>query len=115
LAPEQAARVFDRFYQGSEARTGEGTGLGLSIVAALASAHGGRAFVHSAPGDGTAFTVELPVGRADTGSADPGRAQPSITPSPSPSSPAPTGGAPVGRAAGPAPEVVDHGPRSVRH
>jgi len=61
LAADQAARLFDRFYQGSEARTGEGTGLGLSIVAALSAAHGGRAYVHSAPGDGTVFTVELPA------------------------------------------------------
>ena len=60
LAPEQSARVFDRFYQGSEARTGDGTGLGLSIVAALAAAHGGRALVESAPGEGTVFTVDLP-------------------------------------------------------
>ena len=50
LDVEQAARVFDRFYRGSEARTGEGTGLGLSIVAALAEAHRGSARVVSAPG-----------------------------------------------------------------
>ena len=61
LDAEQAARLFDRFYRGSEARTGEGTGLGLSIVAALATAHGGRAFVRSAPGQGSVFTVELPA------------------------------------------------------
>ncbi len=45
LDAEQAAHVFDRFYRGSEARTGEGTGLGLSIVAALVGAHGGSARV----------------------------------------------------------------------
>ncbi len=61
LAADQASRLFDRFYQGSEARTGEGTGLGLSIVAALSAAHGGRAFVQSVPGEGTVFTVELPA------------------------------------------------------
>ena len=60
LEPEQAARVFDRFYQGSAARTGSGSGLGLSIVAALAGAHGGRATVSSVPGAGCRFVVELP-------------------------------------------------------
>jgi two-component system OmpR family sensor kinase len=115
LAPEQAARLFDRFYQGSEARTGEGTGLGLSIVAALASAHGGRAVVHSEPGQGTAFTVELPVGRADAGSADTGDARPAIPKSPTPSSPPPIGAAPVDVTAGTAHDVVDHEPRPVRH
>jgi two-component system OmpR family sensor kinase len=115
LAPEQAARLFDRFYQGSEARTGEGTGLGLSIVAALATAHGGRAFVRSEPGEGTAFTVELPVGRADPESADPesadvGRTQPSPPPAPRPSS-AVSSDATVRSAH----EVVEHGPRPVRH
>ena len=61
LDAEQASHVFDRFYRGNEARTGEGTGLGLSIVAALASAHGGGARVETAPGEGSVFIVELPV------------------------------------------------------
>jgi two-component system OmpR family sensor kinase len=61
LDAEQASHVFDRFYRGNEARTGEGTGLGLSIVAALASAHGGVARVETAPGAGSTFIVELPV------------------------------------------------------
>ena len=61
LDAEQAARVFDRFYRGSEARTGEGTGLGLSIVDALAGAHGGRASVDTAPGAGAVFSVEIPA------------------------------------------------------
>jgi two-component system OmpR family sensor kinase len=66
LDDEQAAHVFDRFYRGSEARTGQGTGLGLSIVAALAGAHGGRAEVDAAPGEGAVFTVELPAADPDT-------------------------------------------------
>jgi two-component system OmpR family sensor kinase len=64
MADDQVARVFDRFYRGSEARTGEGTGLGLSIVAALAAAHGGQTSVHSVPGEGSVFTVELPAAAA---------------------------------------------------
>jgi two-component system OmpR family sensor kinase len=61
LDAEQAGRVFDRFYRGSAARTGEGTGLGLSIVAALATAHGGSARIDTAPGRGTVLVVEIPV------------------------------------------------------
>jgi two-component system OmpR family sensor kinase len=61
LTAEVKARVFDRFYRGNEARTGGGAGLGLSIVAALATAHGGRALVDSEPGRGTTFRVELPA------------------------------------------------------
>ena len=66
LDAEQAARVFDRFYRGSEARTGEGTGLGLSIVSALAGAHGGRARVDTAPGAGAVFVVEIPATDPET-------------------------------------------------
>jgi two-component system OmpR family sensor kinase len=65
LGSDQATRVFDRFYRGSEARTGEGTGLGLSIVAALAAAHDGRASVDAAPGAGAVFRVEIPAAEPD--------------------------------------------------
>jgi two-component system OmpR family sensor kinase len=101
LAADQAERVFDRFYRGSEARTGEGTGLGLSIVAALAAAHGGRAFVTSRPGEGAVFTVELPATEIEKGTP-----VPSLPPSPSQEHPTT-----VGAATG---EVVEHGLRPVR-
>jgi two-component system, OmpR family, sensor kinase len=63
MHPEQAARVFERFYRTDPARSrGKGgAGLGLSIVAAIAQAHGGRATVSSAPGQGASFRVELPL------------------------------------------------------
>jgi two-component system OmpR family sensor kinase len=63
LAPEVAARVFERFYRGDPARTRArgGSGLGLSIVAAVAEAHGGRVTVDTAPGAGARFLVELPL------------------------------------------------------
>ncbi|HMD46544.1 MAG TPA: sensor histidine kinase, partial [Acidimicrobiales bacterium] len=60
LTPEQADRVFDRFYRADPARSGGGTGLGLSIVRAIAEALGGRATVTSDAG-GACFTVELPL------------------------------------------------------
>jgi two-component system OmpR family sensor kinase len=63
LSPEQAERVFERFYRADTARgpgTG-GTGLGLAIVSALTTAHGGIASVHTAPGDGATFGITLPL------------------------------------------------------
>lgn len=65
LAPDDAARVFERFYRTDSSRTraSGGSGLGLSIVAALVAAHGGRVELDTAPGDGATFRVRLP--RAD--------------------------------------------------
>ncbi|PRY52184.1 two-component system OmpR family sensor kinase [Geodermatophilus tzadiensis] len=62
MAPEDAARVFERFYRAdaSRSRVAGGTGLGLSIVAALVAAHGGDVTLHTAPGQGAVFTVRLP-------------------------------------------------------
>ncbi|MGQ4600033.1 ATP-binding protein [Nocardia sp. R6R-6] len=76
LPPEEAERVFERFYRTDTSRTRSsgGTGLGLSIVQALVIAHGGEVGIRSTPDDGTTFTVRLPrktnshiVGGAVTG------------------------------------------------
>ncbi len=63
LPPDQAERIFERFYRGDPSRTRAhgGTGLGLSIVAAIVEAHGGRATVDTAPGAGARFCIELPL------------------------------------------------------
>jgi two-component system OmpR family sensor kinase len=63
LAPEQAERVFERFYRADPARShaAGGTGLGLSIVAALVAVHGGTVQVDSVPGRGARFRVVLPL------------------------------------------------------
>jgi two-component system, OmpR family, sensor kinase len=63
LTPEQAQRVFERFYRADQARTRKngGSGLGLSIVSALVSAHGGTATVQSVPGQGATFRITLPL------------------------------------------------------
>jgi two-component system OmpR family sensor kinase len=62
LPPEQAERVFERFYRADQARGGDGgTGLGLAIVAALVAAHGGLVELNTEPGQGTTFRVILPL------------------------------------------------------
>lgn len=65
LTPEQAERVFERFYRVDAARTRRadgttGTGLGLAIVAALVAAHNGSVEVTETPGGGATFRVRLP-------------------------------------------------------
>ena len=65
MAADQAAHAFERFYRGDpgRARTRGGSGLGLAIVQAIAVAHGGRASLVTAPGEGTTVRVELPPAR----------------------------------------------------
>ncbi|MGN7726069.1 ATP-binding protein [Luteimonas sp. 22616] len=64
LNDEQKQRLFRRFEQAEGARTAArygGSGLGLAICQELADAMGGRIVVDSAPGQGTRFTVDLPL------------------------------------------------------
>ena len=57
-------RVFERFYRVDRARSREtgGTGLGLAIVRHVASNHDGDVKVDSSEGEGSTFTLRLPVG-----------------------------------------------------
>jgi PAS domain S-box-containing protein len=65
IADEDQERLFERFHRvgGAVSRSHEGSGIGLALVAELTQLLGGEVSVHSVPGDGTAFTVRLPVGR----------------------------------------------------
>lgn len=60
--------VFDRFYQASnQAETGQaGSGIGLSIVKDYVEMHSGAVHVESKQGQGTVFTIQLPLGTAHT-------------------------------------------------
>jgi len=69
IAPEHHARVFERFFQvdDSSRRAHEGTGIGLALVRELVELHGGTVELASALGQGSVFTVRLPL--ADGGSS----------------------------------------------
>lgn len=55
------AHVWERLYRGDRSRSSPGLGLGLSLVRAFVEAHGGRVEVTSVPGEGTTFSVRLPL------------------------------------------------------
>jgi signal transduction histidine kinase len=59
--PEHQALIFEKFGRVSGEHAKPGTGLGLFIARSIAQAHGGSLEVHSRPGRGAAFTLELPA------------------------------------------------------
>ncbi len=67
IDPDDLPHVFEPFYRGSAARSSQvhGTGLGLSLVKEITEALGGRLTVMSTPGEGSAFTLHLPVARLE--------------------------------------------------
>jgi signal transduction histidine kinase len=80
IAPDVLPHIFKRFYRAdpARARTGGGAGLGLAIVAHVAETHHGNINVESSPGEGSTFTLRLPLrdasadgtpARLDTGAA----------------------------------------------
>lgn len=66
--PEDAReQIFERFTQvdSSATRRFEGTGIGLSLVKEIVSAHGGEVMLQSVVGEGSTFTLRLPVGELE--------------------------------------------------
>lgn len=61
LAREECERIFTPYYTSKQ----HGTGLGLAIVQSVVSDHNGRITVHSEPGHGTNFVIELPAGKVE--------------------------------------------------
>lgn len=64
IAEDDLPHVFQRFYRSTAARALPGSGLGLSIVQRAAERHGGSVEVASTLGDGSTFTLRLPVAPA---------------------------------------------------
>ena len=75
IPPEDLQRIFEPFAQGSAdpLRTKGGSGLGLSISKQFVELHGGRIWVESQVGVGTAFFVELPLSDPEGPVTPPGR------------------------------------------
>lgn len=59
IAPEHLKKIFDPFF--TTKPVGEGTGLGLSITYGIVERHGGAIGVESRGGEGTTFTVAIPI------------------------------------------------------
>jgi signal transduction histidine kinase len=63
ISADDLPHIFEPFYRGPEVSSEQikGSGLGLSLVQHMAAAHGGCVTVRSTPGEGSAFTIHLPV------------------------------------------------------
>lgn len=60
---EEQPEVFRKFFRGSEPRKSHirGTGIGLAMLSHIVRAHGGTVTLESMPGEGSTFTIQLPV------------------------------------------------------
>ena len=61
VAGEEVKLIWDRLYRGDRSRATPGLGLGLALVRAIISAHGGAVAVTGEPGQGSTFTLTLPL------------------------------------------------------
>jgi two-component system phosphate regulon sensor histidine kinase PhoR len=71
IPPEAIPRLTERFYRVDVKRSRErgGTGLGLAIVKHIVNRHNGRMQIESRPGEGSTFTIILPVSKKQAAEA----------------------------------------------
>ena len=67
-------RLFDRFFRAGNVTGIAGTGIGLNLCRTMIQLHGGALDVQSKEGEGSRFTLSLPVSVAVTGGPSPARA-----------------------------------------
>jgi two-component system OmpR family sensor kinase len=75
VSPDQAGKIFERFYRADSSRNrgSGGSGLGLAIVAAIVGAHQGHVSVAETPGGGLTVRVLLPAEPRYDAAASPSR------------------------------------------
>ncbi|HET6485892.1 MAG TPA: HAMP domain-containing sensor histidine kinase [Spirochaetia bacterium] len=61
IPPEDLSRIFDPFYRGTNSRREQGFGLGLTTVKSIIESHGWAIGVSSQLGQGTTFTIRMPL------------------------------------------------------
>ena len=61
IPKEEIGKIFDPFYRGTNSRREQGFGLGLTTVRSIIESHGWNISVRSAVGEGTTFTIRMPV------------------------------------------------------
>lgn len=67
ISEAQKSHLFERFWQSEEGHSRHiGNGLGLYICRQIVEAHRGQIYCHSEQGEGTSFTVELPLDRTES-------------------------------------------------
>jgi signal transduction histidine kinase len=67
IPPQEQSKIFEKFYRVGDplVHNTKGSGLGLSLVRHIAQAHGGDVLVDSSPGQGSKFTITLPMSPAE--------------------------------------------------
>lgn len=65
IAEEELEKIWERFYRAESSRSQDSEGLGLSMVEALTKAHGGKAEVSSRLGEGSKFSISIPLRQED--------------------------------------------------
>jgi signal transduction histidine kinase len=80
IAASQLPHIFDKFFQADnqESAAAKGSGLGLAIAKEIVEAHGGTIAVESVAGDGTTFSIMLPVRATQPARGMPAPAEPRL-------------------------------------